>query len=850
MLTMYNISHKIIIHNAHCLNWFAQFVCMFVIQLFLLCFDASSATAYNRTVTVGLYENEPKVFTSRSGKPSGIFIDIIEYIAKSESWTLRYVPGTWAEGLDRLEKGEIDLMPDVAYTTDRVKLFSFHKVPVLSSWSQVYAPQGSHIKSILDLNGKRIAVLENSIQHETFKRLTNSFGLNNTLIPVPDYKTMFKMVAEGKADAALTNRFFGLLNAKNFRLEETGVIFDPADLYFAASKNASGQLLEAIDKHLSVMKKDTQSIYYRSLKQWTSEDIRFEFPAWLRILGLAAGVVVLMSLAGSFILKQQVNTRTRELQEALQKFADIVEFLPDPTFVVDQNKKIIAWNQACEDITGIKKESLMGLGDYAYAEPFFGERRPVLIDLLDMPTPEIEATYKYVQRKGNKLYAESFIPRLRSGRGAHLWGVAAPLYDRNGRRSGAIETIRDVTEQKHIEEALRDSERKYRELVMLANSIILRWTRDGHIVFMNEFGQRFFGYTESELLGRHVVGTIVPETGSAGGDLHQLMEEITANPRMFDRNINENMRSSGESVWIDWTNKIILDDQGQVKEILSIGSDITERKKAEKDIRRLNDELQRHAEVLEQRVAERTAELAASMGKALAADRIKSAFLATMSHELRTPLNSIIGFTGILLQGLAGTLNPEQKKQMTMVQNSSCHLLALINDVLDISKIEAGQLELSFKSFDLRASIEKMVSLVSPLAQKKDIDLKMDIADDIKTAVSDQVRLEQVILNLLNNAVKFTEQGYVSVSCGSDNDKYILSVKDTGIGMKPEEIPNLFKPFCQIDTGLARKYEGTGLGLSICMKILDMMGGTISVESQWGKGSVFSVSFPKQFGGL
>ncbi|MBN2125465.1 MAG: PAS domain S-box protein, partial [Deltaproteobacteria bacterium] len=327
---------------------------------------------------------------------------------------------------------------------------------------------------------------------------------------------------------------------------------------------------------------------------------------------------------------------------------------------------------------------------------------------------------------------------------------------------------------------LRSSERKYRELVMLANSIILRWSRDGRITFLNEFGQRFFGYTEAEILGGHVVGTIVPNNESTGRDLRPMMEEILAEPQKFERNINENMRCNGERVWIDWTNKAVLDEQGQISEILSIGSDVTDRMHAEEQIHRLNDELRRHAEVLEQRVADRTAELLMAKDRAESADRIKSAFLATMSHELRTPLNSIIGFTGILLQGLAGPLNEEQHKQLNMVQSSSRHLLSLINDVLDISKIEAGQLALSVASFELKPSIEKMVKVVLPLAERKGLDLRLDIGDDIHTATTDQRRLEQVILNLLNNAVKFTEKGHVRVSCRRENKYYILSVTDTG----------------------------------------------------------------------
>jgi signal transduction histidine kinase len=178
------------------------------------------------------------------------------------------------------------------------------------------------------------------------------------------------------------------------------------------------------------------------------------------------------------------------------------------------------------------------------------------------------------------------------------------------------------------------------------------------------------------------------------------------------------------------------------------------------------------------------------------------------------------------------------------VQSSARHLLALINDVLDISKIVAGQLTLSITPFDLRTSIEKMVKLVSPQAENKRIDLKLDIADDITTAIMDQRRLEQVILNLLNNAVKFTEKGHVFISCRIEDDQYCLSVSDTGIGIQPEQLQIIFEPFKQIDSGLTRKYEGTGLGLSICKKLIEMMGGSIAVESRWGQGSTFTIRFP------
>ena len=226
------------------------------------------------------------------------------------------------------------------------------------------------------------------------------------------------------------------------------------------------------------------------------------------------------------------------------------------------------------------------------------------------------------------------------------------------------------------------------------------------------------------------------------------------------------------------------------------------------------------------------------------ADRLKSAFLASMSHELRTPLNSIIGFTGILLQGLVGTLNDEQNKQLRMVQNSAHRLLDLINDILDISKIEAGQLEISVDTFDVRTAIERVVQTVTPLVEKKDLHLRVIVNPEDVKITSDQRRVEQILINLINNAIKFTEQGEVHLECKINNNWLETYVIDTGIGIKEEDMKSLFKPFHQVDTGLARQYEGSGLGLSICKRLVEKLGGEIWVESEWGVGSTFAFTLP------
>jgi signal transduction histidine kinase len=239
-------------------------------------------------------------------------------------------------------------------------------------------------------------------------------------------------------------------------------------------------------------------------------------------------------------------------------------------------------------------------------------------------------------------------------------------------------------------------------------------------------------------------------------------------------------------------------------------------------------------------------ELAVAKEHAEAADRLKSAFLATMSHELRTPLNSIIGFTGIILQGIVGPLNDEQKKQLNMVRGSALHLLSLINDVLDISKIEAGQLQVAYENYNLRQTIEKTVESARPLADKKGLELTCSISSEIENITGDRRRVEQILLNLISNAIKFTEKGSVKIECEPEDGKTTIRIIDTGIGIRTEDTETIFKAFRQIDSGLTRKYEGTGLGLSICKRLVELMRGKIWVISVWGSGSTFGFNLPEE----
>lgn len=529
---------------------------------------------------------------------------------------------------------------------------------------------------------------------------------------------------------------------------------------------------------------------------------------------LITAVILVFLLKHVFNIISEVYASLEKTEHALRnekRFNDtMIESMPGILYFYDMQGRFLRWNKNFEKVSGYSSAEIAAM----HPLDFFSAQ----------DKGRVEKRIQEVFARGESSVDAEFLSKSGKLTPYFFTGRSVFFEEKNCLVGVGI----DISERKQAQDKLAESELKYRELVEHANSIIMRWNADGQITFINHYGRRFFGYAENEIIGRHVA-MLVPPAGDDGKALQKLMSDIFSEPEKFEQIIYENQRRSGERVWIDWSNRIVVDAEGRLSEVLSIGRDITDRKKVE-----------------EERQMRRQAE---------EADRIKSAFLATMSHELRTPLNSIIGFTGIMLQGMTGALNTEQNKQLEMVRTSARHLLALVNDVLDISKIEAGQFQIAAEPFDLQGSIVKVLETFRPQAEAKGLELRAELSPALKTAVGDERRFEQIILNLLSNAIKFTEQGRITLAAqvlddvkfpGSDENRKAVTVKvsDTGIGIKPEDVLNLFQPFLQIDSGLSRKYEGTGLGLAICRRLAELMGGEIHVESEWGKGSTFSVILP------
>jgi len=508
---------------------------------------------------------------------------------------------------------------------------------------------------------------------------------------------------------------------------------------------------------------------------------------------------------------QALARRERMLTEAM------TESIPGILYLYDEDGKFLKWNRSFEQVSGYSADEISRMKPMDF---FQGQDQQ-----------NLGHTVRKVFEDGDGILEASFLTK--SGR-------TIPYYFTGTRvMFNAVRCLIgvgiDISEVKQAQIALETSERHHRTTLERILEGVQIFDFDWRYSYMNQTAERFCRRQREELLGR-TLQECWP--GIEESDLFKLLYGCMVSREPAQQEVPFSFPDGTEG-WYDIRVRAVPEG------IFVMSLDITARHAAEMDLHQLNSRL-------ELTVAEQTEDIRIAMLRAEASDRLKSTFLATMSHELRTPLNSIIGFTGILMQELPGPLNPEQRKQLGMVQGSARHLLELVNDVLDISKIEAGELDVYPRAFELRPSVEKIIGLLLPAAGKKGLFLQTRWQSSAREIISDQRRVEQVLLNVIGNGLKFTEQGGVTVTIDdariADEPMIRIRVSDTGIGIRPEDFENLFLPFRQLDTGLTRQHEGTGLGLAICDRLLRLLGGSISAEAREGGGVIFSILLPVNSG--
>jgi PAS domain S-box-containing protein len=413
---------------------------------------------------------------------------------------------------------------------------------------------------------------------------------------------------------------------------------------------------------------------------------------------------------------------------------------------------------------------------------------------------------------------------------------AVPVRDKQGNVVAGMVTTQNITESRRTERALRQSEERLQRMAQHMPVLLDAFDEAGNIVLWNAECERVTGYRADEIMGNpRAMELLYPDPDYRAKVIAE-WSSIGHNYRDWEWNLTAKDGTTRTIAWSNISGNVPL--PGWVT--WGIGVDVTQRRQAEAAL-----EAERAS--LARRVAERTADLSVANAELARAVRTKDEFLANMSHELRTPLNAILGLSEALQEGVYGALNTRQLSSLHTIEESGRHLLDLINDILDLSKIEAGKAEMHPEAFGLESLCQASLRMVRQTAMKKHLTVAESIDPAVETFYTDQRRLKQMLVNLLSNAVKFTpERGTIGLEVVGDAEQQAVhfTVWDTGIGIKPEQLSRLFKPFVQIDSGLSRQHQGSGLGLSLVARLAEMNGGSVAVQSEEGKGSRFTITLP------
>ena len=510
--------------------------------------------------------------------------------------------------------------------------------------------------------------------------------------------------------------------------------------------------------------------------------------------------------------------------------AAIVESSDDAIIGESLEGVVTSWNRGAERIFGYSAQEAIG--------------KPV--QSLIWPVQENERDAALLRRvvRGGRIEHFEAIRRHKNGTTVLVSLSMSPILDSSGALIGVAKIARDITSRVAMEQSLLASSdqvraltereaqaqaaslanQRFRELIENAPDGILQVDGTGKIILSNRTAETLFGYADSELLAR-CVDDLVPEAHRRGHAQHRANFAEVGMTRPMGLGLDlYARRKDGSEFPVEISLSPVKTDDGVY--VTAVIRDVTERKRTEEQVRTLQESYM--------------AELKARQKEAERLNDLKNEFLASVSHELRTPLHTILGFTELLGEELEGSLNETQKEFVRHIHRDSEHLLGLINDVLDLSRIESGGLRLHPESLSLREAISDAVSSIKPHAEARSVHIDSDDPDDLHV-IADPIRLRQILYNLLSNAVKFTAAGgKVTVKTWRKGAAVRITVADTGIGMSRQEQAQIFERFYQV----SNTSGGTGLGLAICKQLVEMHGGSISVESELGIGSQFHFELP------
>ena len=499
--------------------------------------------------------------------------------------------------------------------------------------------------------------------------------------------------------------------------------------------------------------------------------------------------------------RQRLEITTHDLAAAEERFRTAFAHAPIGMALVDLRGRFLEVNRALCLLTGYATAELQARTLQDISHPADVKADLALLRRLvagEMPSYELEK-------------------RFVAADGSVVWGRVAYslVHDDEGRPLHVIGQVEDITERKRAEEELRRSEARFRSLISNATDIITILDADGVVQDQSPSIEHLLGYDPEGLLGRNGFELVHPEDRAA---TRAAFSRTLADPVAVPTVEFRVRHAGGEWRWLAATGANLLADP-DVAGVVINSRDVTDRKIAECELRQ-------------------------ALEAAQAANRATNQFLALMSHELRTPLQSVLGYAELLLLNDGRGLSSDQAEDVQAIRRGAERVVALVGQMLDLSRMEAGQLTLEIKPMRLAEVIEQVRQDAAPLAAAKGLELAVTVPPDLPMISGDAERVRQIVLNLVGNAVKFTEAGTVSIDVRRVHGGLQVAVSDTGIGIAPDALPHIFMEFRQAEAGLTRRYNGAGLGLAIAKRLAEQHGGHLGVTSQPGAGSIFTLVLP------
>jgi PAS domain S-box-containing protein len=514
-------------------------------------------------------------------------------------------------------------------------------------------------------------------------------------------------------------------------------------------------------------------------------------------------VKIARDLANIVKLKSESIESSEKIRRSEEKLRIISETARDLVCIHDREGAFKYISPSVREILGYEPDELTGLS---------------LSELIH-PSDAGAQKHLFHQDLGKGKLDELSEYRIKQKNGEYIWleTISRPIIDENGDVAEVQTTSRDVTERKEAENKIREKEEKYRNIFeSMYDAYVEVEVSTNRILEISPSIERISGYTRDELLGQSILPLY-----ARPHERKELISALKEKERISDYEMTL-QNKQGEEVICSYSVRLVYDEQHQPYKLVGTLRDITERKRSEQQLQEAKQ-------------------------KAESASRAKSEFLANMSHEIRTPMNAILGFSEVLLNKVS---EPENKSHLEAILSSGRTLLSLINDILDLSKIEAGKMQINYEPVEISMLIEEIEHIFEKKLKEKGLNLKIDIDPDVpRVLMLDEVRIRQILFNLVGNALKFTDEGYILIGLyakATGEERYELSmvVKDTGIGIPRKQQKLIFNAFQQQEVQDTRRYEGSGLGLSITKKLVEKMNGTIRLESRIGQGSRFEIVLP------